>query len=535
VTNEVGIGGANRSWFGPAAFYTMVVAGLFRFYRFDFGPDAVSYISIARHYAAGRWAEALNVAWSPMFSWLLAPLIRLGMAPLDGGRLLCFLSGLLALQATSVHASRFGLTGRLRQTALYLSAWVIAGFALLRNGPDLLEAALLLYYFLLLFSERYPENRSAGLRCGVLGAAAFLTKAYGFYFFLLHFTLFSALHWVRSVESARGGIVRQYAAGMAALLVLCAPWIAAVSLRSGKPTLGSSGSWNYRLIGPETPGYPQYLDLIPPPHEHSVSMWEAQSPDLLPDWKPWTARTFRHQLRVLAGNLKVLRGLLADASLLGYAILVGAFVCLIAAGKSTAAWSFPLLTMVTYAGGYLLVIIQDRYLWALFLLMLLMGTVLAGNWSRGLPPRAGIVLMAAFALSFTFPTLQMMISHRNAGRQIYQLAEAARGYGMQGRLASCGEWNDSDALAFHLGLQYYGSNVASQAELEFDRGMNPGAHDVPADAMSRGVADSELAEQKIGYYLVWNTCRTLPASVRDRPEITNGSLPGLKIYRLPTP
>ena len=93
---------ASAEWRWPALFYLVCVAAFYRFYRYDFGPDAVSYVTIAREYSLGRWAEAVNVSWSPVFSWLLAPMLVLGMPALTAARIISVLSGLLALYATAL-------------------------------------------------------------------------------------------------------------------------------------------------------------------------------------------------------------------------------------------------------------------------------------------------------------------------------------------------------------------------------------------------------------------------------------------------
>jgi hypothetical protein len=525
-------------WRGPALFYVVCVAALFRFYQYDFGPDAISYMTIARHYSLGRWAEAVNVSWSPAFSWLLAPMLALGIPAWHGARIVCCLSGLLALYATALLAERFGINGKLRAATLYVAAAMIVGFALLRNGPDLLLAAILLFYFLIVFDPDYPLARRAGLWCGALGAAAYLTKAYGFYFFLLNFALLNGLHWRRSGAASRSRVLRHFAAGLAAFFILSAPWIAIVSARSGKPTLGSTGSWNYRLIGPESPGYPQYFNLVPPPRAHAVSMWEEQSPDLLPPWNPLASlHSIKHQLAVISGNLKELRSILLDTSPLSFAILL----CYIAGSLAGSArtrvwWLYPVLTIATYLCGYLVVIVQDRYIWSLLLILFLLGASLVEQWNVSLPSAARGVLIAGFCLSFAFLPLSMLVSYRNAGLPIYRLAESTRArYSLQGRLASCGEWNDSDSFAFYLGLPYYGSTAATADEQGFSRMLNPSLRASPADAQRLGTANNELAENRIDYYLDWASCRALPDSVQASPEITGGSLPGLKIYRLRNP
>ena len=51
-------------------------------FRYQINPDALSYISIAQHYRDGFWGDAINAYWSPLYSWLLLPLLFFGLEPL---------------------------------------------------------------------------------------------------------------------------------------------------------------------------------------------------------------------------------------------------------------------------------------------------------------------------------------------------------------------------------------------------------------------------------------------------------------------
>jgi hypothetical protein len=48
-------------------------------YRHIFNKDEISYISIAEKYARGDFIHAVNAYWAPLLSWLLAPLLWLGL------------------------------------------------------------------------------------------------------------------------------------------------------------------------------------------------------------------------------------------------------------------------------------------------------------------------------------------------------------------------------------------------------------------------------------------------------------------------
>lgn len=44
--------------------------------------DEISYIDIAQAYAAGNWGTAINGYWSPLYSWLITPLLLYMSNPL---------------------------------------------------------------------------------------------------------------------------------------------------------------------------------------------------------------------------------------------------------------------------------------------------------------------------------------------------------------------------------------------------------------------------------------------------------------------
>src|ERR1700751_4556612 len=52
----------------------LISAGLVQawYTRHQIFSDGVSYLEIARYYAAGNWQAALNSYWSPLYSWILA-------------------------------------------------------------------------------------------------------------------------------------------------------------------------------------------------------------------------------------------------------------------------------------------------------------------------------------------------------------------------------------------------------------------------------------------------------------------------------
>src|SRR5437016_3277672 len=89
---------ALRRW-GPVAAYLGACAVLLRWFWYSLSPDTLSYLSISRHYLRAEWAEAINTGWSPMLSWLIAPLLWLHVPDLAALRLVTIAAGVLALYA----------------------------------------------------------------------------------------------------------------------------------------------------------------------------------------------------------------------------------------------------------------------------------------------------------------------------------------------------------------------------------------------------------------------------------------------------
>jgi hypothetical protein len=73
--------------------YLIIGVCLLKYYRYRINPDGVSYISVAQKYAAGNFKQAVNGYWSPLFCWLLVPLLAIRIEPLLATKILNLLVG----------------------------------------------------------------------------------------------------------------------------------------------------------------------------------------------------------------------------------------------------------------------------------------------------------------------------------------------------------------------------------------------------------------------------------------------------------
>lgn len=206
---------------------TLLIAALqFWRTRFDMHSDGISYLEVAQ-------TLAVNSYWSPLFSWLLIPVVR--YVP-------------LAWSATALHALQalFAVGAVLLADRLWrhlgpetasdpswtLTRWMAAWwtfFGLTSVGlvqPDLLTACLYLAACLCVL-ERRPVPLGFVLTAGYLAKAAMLPFAaclLGCWFFIDR---------RRSLLAA------------AILVVCCLPWWLALRQHTGRWTIGDSGPLNY--------------------------------------------------------------------------------------------------------------------------------------------------------------------------------------------------------------------------------------------------------------------------------------------------
>lgn len=504
------------------ATYLLVTLALLPWLAGGINPDGISYISISRHILAGDWQRAVNGYWSPLYTWLLVPLLALRLDPILAGRLLAILIGLATLPGLQILASRFALSERLRTVVLAAMLPLLWRFTFHALTPDFLLACLLVWYFALVFSPGFRDRRRHAVLCGALGGLAYFAKAYAFYFFLGHFTLMAILHGLNGKDNAeRRAAVRQFALGLVVFSLFAGTWITLLSVKYGGIVVATSQRYSHDLVGPDSPGHPTAAGFLAPADATAISVWDDPSSlyRLLPEWNALSsAAEMKHQSKLVVRNLGGLIGIFHAYNPLALVVLLGSLLCLVRGRwlrRRPGGEAFPLLTLLLYPAGYLLVLVYDRYFFACLILLALM-TAQGLQWlaDRGFLPgwRRGAAL-AILILTLGLPPAGQLVktARIRARHNIPALgASLANQVGLTGRIASNREWQKTLALAYLLNLRYYGV-----------RGVIPNEKVIPA-----------LARWKVNYYFVWKETAEEKALFRDYPEMTGGAFPKLRIYQL---
>lgn len=507
--------------------------------------DEISYVAAAERYARGEWSTAPNSLWGPLISWLVAVALRLGMTSIVASRVVSLILGGLTLWSVQRLARTFALSRGLQ--ALYLAILVpyLTYYALFGVCDDLALTGLLTYYFATIFDPRYSGRRFAGALCGVLGGVAYYAKGFALGFFLIHFTICSAIHFVAAHQSeARRNIVNQWGAGLAVFAVLAALWVGLLNQKYGIVTFGITGKYNYEIMGPEAKDRPTFaMGFVRPPEATTVSIWEdpAYLYDVpkareccLKPWSPFDSRiAFQRQIDLFKLNLGRTLLVFLKYSPLTYAVALGGLVFgllpLWAGRRADGPRAKPkswrarrnwwieqtrdllgtpkrfvailaLFTILLYPIPYTLVFSDERFFWPVLIVILGLGLSLLDHLvsTASVPPKIRPIMLGVFALSFLpFPLHKLTESHaaRDATASFARQLEAAHMSGIT--FASNTDYGAAVCVGYQLKAKYFGQAAPDMSDREIA---------------------NDLQHQGVQYYFVW-----------DAPAV---SRPGMTLIRV---
>lgn len=488
--------------------------------HYHLGSDGISYISIAAKYANGDWWNAINGYWSPLYSWLIAPiLIIIGYEHYYASyltRLVSFIAGFFTIIGISRLCTTFNLNKSIKILVLVTSVPSILFFSVKFDTPDLLVLCLLVYYFSIIFNENYSNNSLNGVICGLLGGIGFLSKTYILPFFLVHFTFFNFLYYFKGFDINKNGVKKNLILGLIVFLAISSLWIATLNSKYGRLTIGTSTEYNHAVIGPEYPTHPVYfMGLIKPPNNSATSTWEEPSLVNLSDWSPFESWDyFEYQMALTSDNLFRFVIFIEYYSMLSLVIILLSlyFIYKPRIKKSDKnRLIYLIITMFIYSAGYLLIHVQDRYIYPVIILLMFCGFYLVNLTydENKMSLKLKNVILALLMVSFLVAPTMELISYPNSDNSIFELSETLKNnYNIHGNIASNDNWGNTNEISFLLNSQYYS---------------------LPKNSTNLSGLEKELMANNINYYFVWGDSNDI--NLTNYKEITNGKIQGLKIYQ----
>jgi hypothetical protein len=481
--------------------YSLFSIILFSHYKYVINSDGIAYISIAKYYFDGHISYAINGYWSPLYSWILLPFLVLWSGNLGNIMVMKIMGVIIGLfTLTAINSILNNLNIDIGQKTILLLSLIpfVLYFSLRFTTPDLLVTCILLYYFNCLIDKKYRKLTSLGLITGILGAIAFLAKSYCFYFFIVHFIL-TSLFFMKNFPEDRSVIKKNFLLGLSIFLVISGVWVGIISEKYGVITVGTAGSYNHAIVGPNSNGHLTRYQILTPPHEFAVSSWEDPSYFEVNKWNPLESKqALNHQITIILGNIWIILFFSISNNFITFFAFILALYLFLKSSKKSIKNNIILFigTMIIYTGGYTFIVIEERYLSFFLLLsfllafyslsMLFKENLIKYNYFKFVSIFLGLLL-------FLYPILPMSNLPIDGYSEVYDNSLELKLKGVMGNMASNGQCDVMLYYCYYLDSKYYGV-AKNQSNIELKE---------------------NLISNKIDYYFIWGD----PSSNLDLGEI----------------
>ncbi len=252
-------------WLEPAYWLAAIGLGAAQAWVCRFQPstiDAVSYLDIGDAYVHGRWHEAINGYWNPLYSWILGatlavvphsarlefPIAKLVDFVLYLAALVAFRWFLKGLCDAYAGATARGPAGGVRIPAW---AWVMVGYTaflwsslrwitLTSSTPDMAGTAIAYAAWGLLLRLESERRFQYSLLGGVLALGYFSRTP----MFVVGAVMLALAAWQQASAARRRGVMT----AALVFLAITAPFITAISYVRGHPTFGDNARLNHAWL-----------------------------------------------------------------------------------------------------------------------------------------------------------------------------------------------------------------------------------------------------------------------------------------------
>src|SRR5579871_1273714 len=237
--------------------------------------DGVSYLDIADNYVRADWRDALNEYWSPLLSWILAIVFKLfhpaaywQVSILHLINFAGFCASLAFFELFLAELLRYrplsdsGLSAQAIRIGGYASL-MIAGLWHITMGyvsPDMLTMAILIVIAWLQLRIETRASMPAYIAFGAALGLGFLARAAFAPVLPLYLGAMLMSRWLQ-----RRTLLKPLLAAVGSVLLVCGPFVAALSIAKGHLTWGATGPPNYAW---EVDGAPRSIH------------WQGQPPEL---------------------------------------------------------------------------------------------------------------------------------------------------------------------------------------------------------------------------------------------------------------
>ncbi|HML06177.1 MAG TPA: hypothetical protein VK426_10420, partial [Methanobacterium sp.] len=184
---------------------------------------------------------------------------------------------------------------------------------------------------------------------------------------------------------------------------------------------------------------------------------------------------------------------------------------------------YLLITLLLYVSGYILIYLEWRYLWLVFILIVISGFYLVQSIynTKIINKNLRNILLIILIFSFTIEPAYEIISLSNPTDPFYELSNKLENdYGIHGNIAS-NKFGDTMRIAYYLNIKYYGQTKKTNNSADLEK-------ELETNNIDYYFFWGEEYKFYVPNYYYWNESDTI--ILPGYQEITNGKIKGLKIY-----
>jgi hypothetical protein len=510
--------------FGVALFYIFCLCVTYKTYGYAYYHDTLCFQKIAERYAGGDFATAINGSWSPMFSWLCALLLKIGVPSFTGLRLILVLAGLGILYEVEQLSKFFSYQSKVFVflTQCFISLHLCCYIYL--TLPDVLVTYFALLFFRIAYtSELYSFKKVALL--GVFGALGYFAKSYFFYFSILYVVALLG-QYVFFKKHTFFELGQRLIFYLTTLLLTCGWWIYALHEKYHHWTISVAGRFNHlharAWITDAGAHFPDKIKLHPY-NANGTDLWEDFSFEILkiPDWSPFDSiASFGKQLYILFLTSLRFFNMVQQVNYFAF-LIIAATACYLILEKEKGLMKNIIFQLsffcVLYSSGYCLLHLESRYLLPVELILIIIGIWYFQEylWQLFSTPFAKISVLAILTFGLCFPYFFGFYKMIGENEYIHNSAKIPeiRPFITQKDVSVASDLNYLTTLRIcqKLNLMYLGQTewgYTDEKEIEAD-----------------------LEKYQIKYFFMYENLKTYPF-LKDKKEITNHSIDGLRIFEL---
>lgn len=438
-------------------------------FRYLIHSDGISYIEIAKRYLNGDFFNAINGQWSPLTSWLTVPFLALGIDPFLSIHFLSIIIGFFIIIFTKLMFDNLNIDNILQFPLLISFTFVICLFTLTEGVPDTLCLSVLIFYVFYLTQDKFKEKKISGLIIGIIGGIAYLAKSYNFYFFILHFSVFSFLFIFNAKDRAeKKSLLIKWTTGIFVFGLISAVWIGLLTNKYDEFMVTSATDYNFSFIRPGSTGHMALTDGLMAPHnETAFSIWEDPTYMEKTLWSPFQSKTdFKYLISNTISNIyEYLLNISRNPVFVFAIIFTIAYLIKFKYDALKMKPFYLILTIVLHPLGYFLLFVETRYIYIIHLLLYILSgyaiAVIFKNFKIIKPQKIFIIsCLCIYILSYQFLSLlEWQKKQVNPKKIVYDIScEIKNIIDLENKkIASKSlEIHHDIYLAYYLGAKYYG-------------------------------------------------------------------------------